>query len=130
MPDVTALFYIAIMAFYLLGSNDGSKLIITTIVLAAIPLFTSDYWQWLQLSGLLSVIILIIEKEATAGGAIAVLVALFIGAFIVSVIINTGLTFSSNFKLSTFEVKAPLSYGWSTHIIWLYCLTIGDTTSP
>ncbi|MBH0027278.1 hypothetical protein I6F53_09785 [Pseudoalteromonas sp. SWN29] len=126
MPDVTDLFYIAIMAFYLLRSNDGSKLIITTIVLAAIPLFTSDYWQWLQLSGLLSVIILIIEKEkagATAGGAIAVLVALFIGAFIVSIIINAAWTFTSNFKLSTFEVKAPLSYGWSTHIIWLYCLT-------
>ena len=126
MPDVTALFYIAIMAFYLLRSNDGSKLIITTIVLAAIPLFTSDYWQWLQLSGLLSVIILIIEKEkagATAGGAIAVLVALFIGAFIASIIINAAWTFTSSFKVASFTVKSPLSYEWSTAIILLYGLS-------
>jgi len=122
MLDVTALFYIAVMAFYLLRSNDD--LIITVMALAFIPLFTDDYWQWLQLSGLLSIFIVIIERmkvDATAVGAIGVLV-LFIGAFILSILINTVLVFVSNFEFSTFNVKNPLNYEWSTSILWLYCL--------
>ena len=122
MLDVTALFYIAVMAFYLLRSNDD--LIITVMALAFIPLFTDDYWQWLQLSGLLSILIVIIERmkvDATAVGAIGVLV-LFIGAFILSILINTVLVFVSNFEFSTFNVKNPLNYEWSTSILWLYCL--------
>ena len=125
MPDITALFYVAIMAFYLLRSNDGSKLVIAVMALAAIPLFTDNYWQWLQLSGLLSILIVIIEKmkvDATAVGAIGVLVALFMGAFILSILINTVLVFVSNFEFSTFNVKNPLNYEWSTSILWLYCL--------
>jgi hypothetical protein len=122
MLDVTALFYIAVMAFYLLRSNDD--LIITVMALAFIPLFTDNYWQWLQLSGLLSILIVIIERmkvDATAVGAIGVLV-LFIGAFILSILINTVLVFVSNFEFSTFNVKNPLNYEWSTSILWLYCL--------
>jgi len=37
MPDVTALFYIAIMAFYLLHKNEEAKILVPVIGFAAIP---------------------------------------------------------------------------------------------
>ncbi|MEI8641441.1 hypothetical protein P4S68_11515 [Pseudoalteromonas sp. Hal099] len=49
MPDITALFYIAIMAFYLLHKNEEAKILVPVIGFAAIPLFSNDYWQWFQL---------------------------------------------------------------------------------
>ncbi|MEL0631726.1 hypothetical protein V6237_03000 [Pseudoalteromonas carrageenovora] len=45
MPDVTALIYIAIMAFYLLHKNEEDKILVPIIGFAAIPLFSNDYWQ-------------------------------------------------------------------------------------
>ncbi|WP_165725629.1 hypothetical protein [Pseudoalteromonas sp. SA25] len=101
MPDVTALFYIAIMAFYLLRSNDGSKLIITTIVLAAIPLFTSDYWQWFKVSVGLGIYVLMVEKAKagyTGGGAVSAFAMFFMVAFLVSIFIKTIFSVAINFS--------------------------------
>ncbi|MGO2235379.1 MAG: hypothetical protein ACTH5B_15010 [Marinomonas sp.] len=79
------LIYVVIMALYFLRKEDGNKLIIAMAGLTAIPLFTDDYWHWLQLSAALSVAILVVEGSKagpTGGGAIVALFAFFWSLFL------------------------------------------------
>ncbi|MBU1296723.1 MAG: hypothetical protein KJ609_11675 [Gammaproteobacteria bacterium] len=119
--------YVVINALYFLRKEDGNKLIIAMAGLTAIPLFTDDYWHWLQLSAALSVAILVVEGSKagpTGGGAIVALFAFFLVAFFISIIIKTVWTFFTDFSFSTFHLDGPLSYEWPTYVIALYGLAI------
>ncbi|KPZ53630.1 hypothetical protein AN391_03282 [Pseudoalteromonas sp. P1-13-1a] len=123
MPDVTALFYIAIMAFYLLHKNEEAKILVPVIGFAAIPLFSNDYWQWFQLSAALSVVVIVIEKEKagyTGGGAVSAFAAFFIGALLVSIFIHATSSAVTSLKSTNFNFKHPLSYEWSREVVILY----------
>ncbi|TMP03452.1 hypothetical protein CWC11_13790 [Pseudoalteromonas sp. S3178] len=123
MPDITALFYIAIMAFYLLHKNEEAKILAPVIGFAAIPLFSNDYWQWFQLSAALSVVVIVIEKEKagyTGGGAVSAFAAFFIGALLVSIFIHATSSAVTSLNSTSFNFKHPLSYEWPRHIVILY----------
>ncbi|BED90174.1 hypothetical protein PspMM1_26420 [Pseudoalteromonas sp. MM1] len=123
MPDITALFYIAIMAFYLLHKNEEAKILVPVIGFAAIPLFSNDYWQWFQLSVALSVVVIVIEKEKAGyrgGGAVSAFAAFFIGALLVSIFIHATSSAVTSVSTANFSFKAPLSYEWPRHIVILY----------
>ena len=126
MPDFIILVYIAIMTFYFFQKDDGKSFFII-MALPFIPLFSDDYWLWLQLSAALSVLLLIIEgykAGPTAGGAVVAFFFFSVGAFVVSIIIKTAWTFLSNFSFSTFHLNNPLSYEWPTYVIALYGLAV------
>ncbi|KPW05520.1 hypothetical protein [Pseudoalteromonas sp. P1-11] len=123
MPDVTALFYIAIMAFYLLHKNKEAKILVPVIGFAAIPLFSNDYWQWFQLSAALSVVVIVIEKEKagyTGGGAVSAFAAFFIGALLVSIVIHATSSAVTSLNSTNFNFKHPLSYAWPREVVILY----------
>ena len=123
MPDVTALFYIAIMAFYLLHKNEEAKILVPVIGFAAIPLFSNDYWQWFQLSAALSVVVIVIEKEKagyTGGGAVSAFAAFFIGALLVSIFIYATSSAVTSLNSTNFNFKHPLSYAWPREVVILY----------
>ena len=123
MPDVTALFYIAIMAFYLLHKNEEAKILVPVIGFAAIPLFSNDYWQWFQLSAALSVVVIVIEKEKagyTGGGAVSAFAAFFIGALLVSIFIHATSSAVTSLNSTNFNFKHPLSYAWPREVVILY----------
>lgn len=126
MPDFIILVYIAIIAFYFFQKDDGKSFFII-MALPFIPLFSGDYWLWLQLSAALSVVLLIIEgckAGPTAGGAVVAFFFFSVGAFGVSIAIKTVWTFLSDFSFSTFHLNNPLSYEWPTYVIVLYGLAV------
>ena len=101
MPDITALFYIAIMAFYLLHKNEEAKILAPVIGFAAIPLFSNDYWQWFKVSVGLGIYVLMVEKAKagyTGGGAVSAFAMFFMVAFLVSIFIKTMLAIVLNFS--------------------------------
>ncbi|GAA58170.1 hypothetical protein P20652_0021 [Pseudoalteromonas sp. BSi20652] len=101
MPDVTALFYIAIMAFYLLHKNEEDKILVPIIGFAVIPLFSNDYWLWFKVSVGLGIYVLMVEKAKagyTGGGAVSAFAMFFMVAFLVSIFIKTIFSVAINFS--------------------------------
>jgi len=123
MPDVTALIYIAIMAFYLLHKNEEAKILVPVIGFAAIPLFSNDYWLWFKVSVGLGIYVLMLEKAKagyTGAGAISAFAAFFFGALLVSVFIHAISSTVTSFNAASFNFTLPLSYEWPRHIVNLY----------
>lgn len=99
MSDVTPFLYIAVLAFYFLHKNEEGKILVPIVAFAAIPLFSNDYWLWFKVSIGLSIYVLMVEKAKagyTGGGAVSAFAMLFIGAYIVSIVINTVISVMAN----------------------------------
>ena len=87
------------MAFYFLHKNEEGKILVPIVAFSAIPLFSNDYWLWFKVSIGLSIYVLIVEKAKagyTGGGAVSAFAAFFIGAYIVSIVINTVISVTAN----------------------------------
>jgi len=99
MNDVTPFLYIAILAFYFLHKNEEVKILVPIFAFAAIPLFSNDYWLWFKVSIGLSIYVLMVEKAKagyTGGGAVSAFAIFFIGAYIVSIVINAVISVTAN----------------------------------
>lgn len=87
------------MAFYFLHKNEEGKILVPIVAFAAIPLFSNDYWLWFKVSIGLSIYVLMVEKAKagyTGGGAVSAFAMFFIGAYIVSIVINTVISVMAN----------------------------------